>query len=365
MGEKRKKGPQKRVSIIGFCADSRDWVPYEDADMECWTLNRSYIFHQRSDRHFDMHSPAIYANQNRRPGDHVGWLKQFSGPVYMHRADPQIPNSVTYPLADVAQEIAGNIYRVNKQGEIKSAVDEPYLTSSIAQEIALAIQQGYDEIHLYGIDLNTESEYAWQKPGVEYMLGVAAGKGIKVVLPDNCPLLKGKIYGRGYLSPEGERMSYEQLETRAKSLQHEQAQVTAELQKTIGARKELSFIMDQLVPGLDHEQLDQRRQQMSQVIGQLEQRLLQIQGSIKETAYWIHQTMSGQDPKEAVEQVKANGHKPDADGPVSELALMQYPEQVEYQSRRQKCQPQDTSRAHGCGPRAASPAGRPSATILT
>lgn len=320
----------RRVAIVGFCQDSRDWVRYEDESLECWGLNRGYIFQRRAERWYDMHSPAIRYNPSRRPGNHTDWLKQFPGPVYMHEADPEIPNSVTYPLAQVAEAVAGNIYRVDKEGVVNSAVDEPYLTSSIAQQIALAIAEGYDEIHLYGIDLNTDSEYAWQKPGVEYMIGVAAGKGIKVVLPDNCPLLKGNIYGRGYLSPKGENMSLEQLQARAKAQDKERAHVTQQLHALQGARKELEFIQSQMVPGIDHERLDERKHKMEEAIGGLQHKLLQIEGGMKELAYWIHQTPNGQEPKEAMEQIaNGNGHNPE--GPVTALEVLQYTDQAEVQ----------------------------------
>ena len=321
MSDEKEKG--KRVAIVGFCNDSREMTPYEDKDLQIWGLNRGYIFMHRADRWFDMHGPHIYLHPDRRPWNHLGWLKQFPGPVYMHRADPDIPNSVTYPLERVAQEIASNVYRIDKKGKQSSAVDEPYLTSSISEEIALAITEGYEEIHLYGIDLNTESEYAWQKPGVEYMLGFAAGRGIKVVLPDNCPLLKGGIYGRGYLSPQGEQMSLEQLETRKRALLKEQVDVSRQLSEMVGAKRELEFVMQQMVPGLDHERLDDRNRRMQEAIGQYQQRMLQIEGGLKETAYWISQTPNGQDPKEAMAQLSGNGHKADAEGPITELQLLQ------------------------------------------
>lgn len=317
----------KRAAIIGFCNDSRDWMPYEDETLEAWGLNRGYLFQRRAERWFDMHSPAIRYAQSRRPGQHTEWLKTFPGAVWMHEADPDVPNSVTYPLAEVAQAVAGTIYRVNKEGEIKSAVNEPYLTSSIAQEIALAITEGYDEIHLYGIDLNTDSEYAWQKPGVEYMIGVAVGRGIKVVLPDNCPLMQGTIYGRGYLSPKGENMSLEQLETRMKALEKERNELTRQTAELSGAKRELEFIQQQMVPGLDHEALDQRRQQMIGAMTQLQQRLLQCHGAIKEMAYWIHQTPAGQEPAEAMAQVSGNGHNPE--GPLTALQNFHYEEPAE------------------------------------
>jgi hypothetical protein len=324
MTEQVQPAESRRVAIVGFCNDSRDWVPYEDKGMQIWGLNRGYIFQLRADRWFDMHGEAITSNQNRRPGKHLDWLKQFRGPVYQHKPLPELPNAVAYPLAEVAQTVYSNIYRTDDKHVITSDVDAPYLTSSIAQEIALAIHEGAEEIHLYGIDLNTESEYAWQKPGVEFMLGVAAGKGIRVVLPTNCPLLKGGIYGRGHMSAEGERMSMQQLETRAKALLHEASELTKQLNELVGARRELQFVMDQLTPGLDHEQLDKRKQAMDQAIGEFNSKLLQNQGATKETAYWIHQTPAGQDPREAVEQYRQSHG---AEGPVTELDHLQYIEQ--------------------------------------
>ena len=313
----------KRVAIIGFCQDSREWTPYEDSSLECWGLNRGYVFQRRADRWYDMHSKEIRYCEHRRPGKHTEWLKAFKGPVYMHQPDPEIPNSVAYPLAEVAHEIAGNLYRQDKDGNLTSAENEPYLTSSIAQEIAHAITEGYDEIRLYGIDLNTDSEYAWQKPGVEYLLGVAAGRGIKVVLPDCCPLLKGRIYGRGFLSPEGERMSLDQLQIRLKSLQKEQQQVSEQINQMLGAKRELEFVQSQMVPGLDHERLDDRRKKMQEGINQLQGRLLQVEGGLKETGYWISQTPAGQEPAEAMAQLQ-----PDTEGPITELQAMQYPEPI-------------------------------------
>lgn len=314
----RKSKQPKRLAIVGFCNDSRELTPYEDEGLEIWGLNRAYIFMHRANRWFDMHGSHIYLNKMRRPGDHVGWLQRFPGPVYMHEVDPNIPNSVAYPLEKVAKKIGSKIFRVNEKHEETDTSGEPYLTSSIAQQIALAITEGYNEIHLYGIDLNTDSEYAWQKPGVEFLLGFAAGQGIKVVLPDNCPLLHGHIYGRGYLSPEGENMSLEQLDARRKALDQKQADIGRQLAQMVGAKRELEFIIDQMIPGLDQERLDQRRQRMQQAMNQFQEQLMQLQGSIKETAFWTSQTADGQNPAEAISQVKSN-----VEGPITELEVLQ------------------------------------------
>ena len=333
-----------KVSIVGFCESSRGLTPWHDPTHEVWQLNRAAIFAQPSpsrivpgaiaDRWFEMHGRDIFASQDRRPGKHEEFLRDFPGPVYLHKADPALPNAIEFPLKELADEFGANLFRrsVNPQtpDKIVDTKNAPYLSSSIAYEIALAIYEGFKEIHLYGVDLNTESEYAWQKPGVEYLLGVAVGRGIKVVLPDNCPLLKGTLYGRGFMKTEvGPLMSYDQLTARRKSIELELQQMNQELQRVIGARVELEHLMSQMVPGLDHEQCDQRRQKMAAHEGQIGNKLLQVQGAMKETTYWLHQTYAGQEPTDAIAQLTAVD-----EGPQTEIEAMQTfpPDAVVYES---------------------------------
>ena len=52
-----------------------------------------------------------------------------------------------------------------------------------------------DEIGLWGVDMKAEDEYAYQRPNIEYWLGIAEGKGIKVHIPEASPILK--FQGKG------------------------------------------------------------------------------------------------------------------------------------------------------------------------
>ena len=331
---------REKVCIVGFCDSSRMLTPWHDPSFEVWGLNRGHIFHQPSqarivpgtvaDRWFDMHGKDIWSSQDRRPGKHQDFLANFPGPVYLHEKYPELPNALAYPLKEMAEEFGANLFRrsVKTPDKTVDTKNAPYLSSSIAYEIALAIYEGFEEIHLYGVDLNTESEYAWQKPGVEYLLGVAVGRGIKVVLPDNCPLLKGTLYGRGHKKAEaGPLMSYDQLQARRKSIEYELQQHNTELQRVIGARTELEHLMQQMTPGLDHEMCDQRRQKMQIHENQMQAKLLQVQGAMKETVYWLHQTYAGQEPMEAIEQLeKVQLTLPDLnqdEGPLTDLEEMQ------------------------------------------
>lgn len=57
-----------------------------------------------------------------------------------------------------------------------------YFTNSIAYMIAYAIYKKATEIELYGIALLFHEEYTRQRPCIEFWLGYARGKGIRVIV---------------------------------------------------------------------------------------------------------------------------------------------------------------------------------------
>ena len=351
-----------KVAIVGFCTTSRDLAPYDDPTFEIWGLNRGYLFMPRADRWFDMHGLNILNMQQRRPGNHVQWLKDFKGPVYVHQRFEELgDNQVVYPLQQMADFFGERIFRVGAPMRERcesmpcASTDhrepasggvppdgctcachavvaehdtkrEPYLSSSIAYELALAIAEGFEEIHLYGVDLTTEAEYAWQKPGVEFLLGYADGYGTKVVLPGNCPLLKGALYGRGFLSERPEHMSYEQMASRLKTLQHDAEMFQIQIARIQGSRTELvEYVLPQMVPGVDHEKVEERIKEMERHLNDYQGKLHQLSGAIQETAYWLHQTYAGQEPDEAMAQlVRLNQKELAAEGPITELEALQH-----------------------------------------
>jgi chaperonin cofactor prefoldin len=315
------KSGKTKVAIVGFCETSRNLAPYEDDSYEIWQLNRAAIFSIRADRWFDLHSPQIRGTEERRPGDHLRFLQSFPGPVYLHEVDPTIPTSVAYPLRDVAEHLGSGLFRMSKNGETTESTRMPYMDSSIAYELALAIHEGFEEILLVGVDLNTESEYVFQRSGVHYWLGLAQGRGIKVTLPENCPLLTGSLYGRGYLNPEGEQISMDQLRSRFKAIREQRDQLVGQLNQIEGAHKELAgFVIPQMPPGVDRELVEKRVHKMQQQISQLTQQVMTLDGQLKETMYWIHITPEGQDPTDAIAQEESRqfGYSPSGGEQLSE-----------------------------------------------
>jgi hypothetical protein len=77
---------------------------------------------------------------------------------------------------------------------------EQYCTCSISYMIFYAILKGAKEIDIYGVLLAYEEEYVKQRPNVEYWIGYARGKGIKVTIHEPTFLFKSEkgLYGYDY-----------------------------------------------------------------------------------------------------------------------------------------------------------------------
>jgi len=80
-----------------------------------------------------------------------------------------------------------------------------YFSNTVDYAIALALFYEYDAIDLYGVNMATASEWAYQKSGVDFWCGVAVGSGCKVrVFGEQSTIMKtsdGLLYGYDY--PQG------------------------------------------------------------------------------------------------------------------------------------------------------------------
>jgi hypothetical protein len=168
-----------RVAIVGF-TPSRDQAPYKNPDYEIWALNDLFEAIPRADRIFQIHSRQSIDTYTTR-GEHASYidrLRSLPVPIYMVEAYPDIPNSIAYPIDEM----------VKKYG--------PYFTNTISYMIALAVEEGFKEIHIYGVDMAVGVEYIAQRPSCEYHIGIAIGRGIKVFIPHQSDLLKSRfLYG--------------------------------------------------------------------------------------------------------------------------------------------------------------------------
>ena len=177
---------EKRIAIIGTAPTWRN-TPWDDPTLEIWALNDMGVLNlPRADRWFDLHpldkmyfrkkDKPVYAGDVPagffvRPHDHLEWLKKQTIPVYLQEAHPEMPSSKRFPKEEIEAKFG------------------KHFASSPAWMIGLALLEGVTELHIYGIHLATEWEYIKQKPNMTFLLGIAAGLGVKVVLPKGCPLL--------------------------------------------------------------------------------------------------------------------------------------------------------------------------------
>jgi hypothetical protein len=148
-------------------------APFGDPRFEFWGINELYRFIDLEQygftRWFEIHERSVIDVDK----DHIATLGQFPIPVYMQQHYDDILPSVEYPKAEV-EENCGTTY----------------FTSSIAWMLGLALAEGFEEIHVYGVDMAQETEYFEQRAACEFLIGMAAGRGVKIHVPKTSDLLK-------------------------------------------------------------------------------------------------------------------------------------------------------------------------------
>lgn len=194
--------PARKIAIIGKAPSSFALAPYDDASWEVWILNT--LGHAKEvprwDRQFELHDLKL--TQTPAHGTYYQWLTQQEKPVYLRDEPPtEFKNGVRFPLGSLLEHFS-------------HMAGGRYLTNSVSLELALAIYEHdtgevkVTDIGMWGVDMAQHgfarggsngpftSEYARQRPSVEYWAGVAEGRGIKVHIPPQSDLLKAAcIYG--------------------------------------------------------------------------------------------------------------------------------------------------------------------------
>lgn len=182
----------KRIAIVGTAGS---WIhtPWDDPTLEIWGLNDAWTLGlKRVDRWFELHpldrfhfrplhQHVVYAHEVPhgcyvRPHGHLEKLQEMARtiPVYLQQTPPAgwPPNARRLPFERLVAEFG------------------TYWASGPSYEVALAILEGASEIQVWGIHLSTEAEYREQRPNFEYLLGIARGRGIHVVMAEASPVLK-------------------------------------------------------------------------------------------------------------------------------------------------------------------------------
>lgn len=160
----------RKLAIVGSHPNGREGAPFEDPGWEIWLINEApQWLGVRWDGCVQLHRPEIYTSPTNfasqiRKIDYWTWLQEDHGPdkrIFMYPYDERVPNCAEYPLEGVLGLIP---YR--------------YLRSSPAEALALGIYFGYETIGLWGAELTSNTEYAYQATNMAFWIGLALGKGI-------------------------------------------------------------------------------------------------------------------------------------------------------------------------------------------
>lgn len=121
----------------------------------------------------------------------LGWMKSHPGPIYTSRTHPDYPGLVPFPLEDV----------INSCGIA-------YFNSTAAYAVAYAVHIGVKKISAWGFDFTYPNSHQAErgKACVEFHLGIAKARGIRIGLPHNSSLMDA-------MAPHHERVyGYDTLE---------------------------------------------------------------------------------------------------------------------------------------------------------
>lgn len=191
-------GRQRKIALLGSHTETLKYAPWDDPSWELWAHASSrgfYVDDQNRKRvphrFFDLHRRECWTKTNHKGKAYLHFLETNTIPIYMQQRFKEIPASVRYPLERVQAEFRG------------------YLTGHAAYMIALALLEGVTHIGFFGVNYGKDksgkdSEYLTQRGSCEYWMGVAEGRGVKLVLPKGCTLLNDPAELYGYESHDEE-----------------------------------------------------------------------------------------------------------------------------------------------------------------
>jgi hypothetical protein len=178
----------RQIAIVGLSPSTHedapwgdDKFPWSDDKWEIWGLPWDSMW-QMIDVHFEMHALELLKDSTILPPRYFDRLRSSKN-LYMQQEYEEIPNAKAYPLEEVK----------DKCGD--------YFNSSISYMLAYAIRLRVRKIGIWGVDMDDiealdpndpsyKTEYKYQRPNLEYLIGFARGLGIEVYIPEQSSLCK-------------------------------------------------------------------------------------------------------------------------------------------------------------------------------
>ncbi len=160
-----------KVGILGMGPSMKE-APFYDTSWEWWGMPWSEQAYNM-DRWFDIHDWGVVKQWMGNFPSYLQRLQEADCPVIMQEKHDDIPRSEAYPLERATREVGD------------------YFGSSIAYMASLAILEEVEEIGLWGVDLRDNFDH--ERPNIEFLIGFAAGRGIKVTLPERTVLKSRRL----------------------------------------------------------------------------------------------------------------------------------------------------------------------------
>lgn len=159
----------KELIILGT-GDSHIHCPY---DKEVWGVNGVIKFAKRLDVLFFFDDlEEVY-----KDGQLEEWDKKGTTFVSKKKIE-KFKKSVAYPLKELTDK--WNIH---------------YFINSISYMLLLALDQGIEKIHLYGVDLVAGEREQWERAGIEFLIGFMLARGVQFEIAKGSNVCPRCYYG--------------------------------------------------------------------------------------------------------------------------------------------------------------------------
>lgn len=180
---------KKKVAILGTVPHKLK-APFEmekkveEREFEIWAIAHACLGEPlpRVDRIFEVHK----WDEIIKWKSDIAWKLFPDVPVYLREPNNEVKNCRIFPFDEL-----------RKKYNIFDDRIESLFTNSISEMMALAAHEGFEEVHVYGVNMSHNTEYGTQKPSCEYYLGLLKGLGIKIYVPSESDLCKSFfVYGK-------------------------------------------------------------------------------------------------------------------------------------------------------------------------
>lgn len=170
-----------RICILGSHPVFRQAAPFDDHRYEIWACSTHnlppHFVLPRVNRFYEVHLPALDPREGRSQ-QYIDELKKLACPVYAMDKDlvVSLPGANFYPKEAVVDAFG------------RYFID----TSSIAYIMAHAILYCLDNrvegepdyMLIAGVGQKSATEYAYQRPGLQYYVQMALDSGVDVIVPE-------------------------------------------------------------------------------------------------------------------------------------------------------------------------------------